>query len=248
MARAANKTIADYPSQVLGYLKNLELFSNVSDRELSCFQDVVQIRSYKKDKILYLQEEPAKYFYIIRTGWIKLFYTMHEGEEVIIDMLASGHMVGESAVFEDGRHTSSAQVIENVELLSIPASLLKEQICINPTLALNLLSSLSRHHRRHYGELSFNAMLGAPQRIGCFLLRLCSGHVDKDIVFHLPYDKTLIAKTLGMKGATFSRALNILRQKTGINIADRRVEIGSIERLTKFVYGSHATKYESEKM
>jgi len=51
MARAANKTIADYPSQVLGYLKNLELFSNVSDRELSCFQDVVQIRSYKKDKI-----------------------------------------------------------------------------------------------------------------------------------------------------------------------------------------------------
>jgi len=64
----------------------------------------------------------------------------------------------------------------------------------------------------------------------------------------LPYDKTLIAYTLGMKGATFSRALNTLREKTGVRISGTRIEIDSAEQLAKFVYGSLAAKYGSGKM
>ena len=107
---------------------------------------------------------------------------------------------------------------------------------------------MSQHHRRHYGALALNAMQSAPQRIGCFLLSLCPVDKERNIVFHLPYDKTLIADVLGMKGATFSRALNILRQKTGIRIRDTRVEIDSADELSKFVYGSQAAKYASGKM
>jgi CRP-like cAMP-binding protein len=91
-------------------------------------------------------------------------------------------------------------------------------------------------------------MQNAPQRIGCFLLRLCPPDKINDIVFHLPYDKTLIAQTLGMKGATFSRALNILRLKTDIRIRGTKVEIDSVERLVKFVYGQLSAKYVPEAM
>ena len=62
-------------------------------------------------------------------------------------------------------------------------------------------------------------------------------------VLQLPYDKTLIAYTLGMQGATFSRALNVLRQKTGLRLKGARVEIESVKRLAQFVYGPRATKY-----
>jgi CRP-like cAMP-binding protein len=96
---------------------------------------------------------------------------------------------------------------------------------------------MSRHHRRHYDEIALNATQNAPQRIGCFLLRLCPAGKKKGIVFHLPYDKALVAYTLGMKSATFSRALNILRQKTAIRIQGTCVEIDSVEQLVEFVYG-----------
>ncbi len=248
MAKTANKHTSEHSEQTFDCVRNTSLFSNLDDKDILCFQDAVQPHLYKKEKILYVQEDTADYFYIICSGWIKLFYTTQDGEEVIVDMLTSGHVVGESAIFEEGCHTSSAQVIEDVHLLSVPSRILKEQIRANPTLALNMLSSLSKHHRRHYGELSFNAMLSAPQRIGCFLIRLCPAGKDKKIVFHLPYDKTLIAKTLGMKGATFSRALNILRQKTGVHINDTRVEIDSVAELVKFVYGPLSAKYIPERM
>ncbi|MDR3425398.1 MAG: Crp/Fnr family transcriptional regulator [Alphaproteobacteria bacterium] len=217
-------------------LRDALLFSSLSDEELACFHNAAQFRSYKKGKILYLQDEPADFFYVIRNGWVKLFHTMPEGEEIIIDMLSYGSTVGESAVFEHGAHTSSAQVVEDVQLFSIPSALLKEQIKINPALALGMLSSLSQHYRKHYSEMALNAMQTAPQRIGCFLLRLCPESEGSAIVF-LPYDKNLIAYVLGMRGATFSRALNMLRQKAGIRIDGTRVEIDSVEQLTKFTYG-----------
>ena len=123
---------------------------------------------------------------------------------------------------------------------------MKEQIRLNPTLALSMLSSMSRHHRRHYGEIALNAMQTAPQRVGCFLLRLCPANQKKNVILQLPYDKTLIAYTLGMKGATLSRALNILRLKTGIRINGGNVEIDSVAKLAQYVYGPLATKYMPE--
>src|SRR5580698_8832230 len=130
-----------------GCLRGASLFSNLSDEEIAHFQDAAQSRAYKKGKILYVEDEPAEFFYVICGGWIKLFHTMPEGDEVIVDMLTTGHMVGESAIFEQGLHTSNAEIIEDVQLLCIPSRVLKEQINISPALAYNMLSSMFRHHR-----------------------------------------------------------------------------------------------------
>jgi len=246
--KPADEDTTGHRAKSPGCLRGASLFSNLSDEEIAHFQDTAQARSYKKGKILYVEDEPAEFFYVICGGWIKLFHTMPEGDEVIVDMLTTGHMVGESAIFELGRHTSSAQVIEDVQLLSISSNLLKERIRLSPPLALSMISSMFRHHRRHYGEIALNAMQNAPERIGSFLLRLCPAGKKKGVVFHLPYDKALIAYTLGMKGATFSRALNILRQKTGMRINGSCVEIDSVEQLAKFVYGSLAARYVPEKL
>jgi len=241
--RNATKQITDNPEYPLGSLKSSLLFANLPDEEIAYFQNAAQPRSYKKDKILYLQAEPAKNFYVICNGWIKLFHTLPEGEEVIVDMLTTGHIVGESAIFDHGCHTSSAQIVSAVQLLSIPLKVLKERISLSPKLAFNMLTSMSQHHRRHYGAIALNALQNAPQRIGCFFLSLCPEDKTKAAVFYLPYDKALVAKTLGMNNATFSRALNILRQKTGVRIKGERIEIDQVLRLVKFVYGDLAVKY-----
>ena len=235
-----------YRSSYLGCLRGALFFSGLSDKEISGFLDVAQSRAYRKGKLLYLEGEPAEFFYVVCSGWVKLFHTMPEGDEVTIDMLTTGHLAGEGSIFENGLHTSSAQVIEDVQVISIPLHTLKDQIRNSQTLALNMFSAMARHHRRHYGDMALNAMQTAPQRVGTFLLRLCPQDKKESIAFHLPYDKTLIAETLGMKGATFSRALNILRQKTGLRMKGTRVEIDSTKALIKFVYGPLATKYLSE--
>ena len=128
MIKIANSQSTGPPEHLLGCLRGASLFSNLSEKELACFNDAAHARSYKKGKTLYLEGENAESFYVICGGWIKLFHTLPEGEEIIVDMLTTGHMVGESAIFEHGRHTSNAEVIEDAQLLNIPARVLKEQI------------------------------------------------------------------------------------------------------------------------
>ncbi|MBY0427892.1 MAG: Crp/Fnr family transcriptional regulator, partial [Alphaproteobacteria bacterium] len=172
-----NPTLKTTPNLSLGrsgsllyYLKSIRLFSNLADDDIAPFQKAVQIRSYKKEKIVYLQEEDATFFYVIYSGWIKLFRTMPEGQEVIIGMLTTGHIFGDDAVFEPGLHACSAQVVVDVKLLKIPANVLKKYLLLNPSLALHLFTSISKQHRQHIATLAFDKMLSAPQRIGCFLL------------------------------------------------------------------------------
>src|ERR1700733_8209310 len=187
-SKNAAKQIGKNPEYSLGSLKGSLLFANLPDEEIAHFQNAARSYTYKKDKILYLQTEPAENFYMICSGWIKLFHTLPEGEEVIVDMLTTGHIVGESAIFDHGCYTSSAQVVSAVQLLSIPLNVLRVRINVSTKLAFNMLTSMSQHHRRHYGAIALNALQNAPQRIGCFFLSLCPDKT-KTAVFYLPYDK-----------------------------------------------------------
>jgi len=241
-AQDSDQQALELSKHFLECLKNNPLFVNLPAEDVGRFQQAAQTRVHKKNKMLYVEEDSADYFYIILNGWIKLFRTTKDGEEVIIDMLTTGHMFGENALFVADKHSCSAQVVEKCQIVSIPSKLLREQIMVSSALALNMLYSLSRHHQDHSCDLAFNVILSAPQRIGCFLLRLCPKVENDAVIVYLPYDKNLIAKTLGMREATFSRALHILRQKTSIQIDCGRVEISSVAQLTEYVYGPFAVQ------
>lgn len=224
----------------LDFFKETPLFSNLPPEDIACFADATHVKSYKKGHMLYLEGDSASNFYIVCAGWLKLFHTTEDGEDVIVAVLPEHSITGESAIFEQGRYAYNAQVVEAAQILSIPLALLKEQLKVNSKLAFNMLSAMVQYRRLHELQLEQHLLYSAPQRIGCFLLGLCPELKQKDgVKLDLPYDKTLIASLLGMKGATFSRALNILRDETGLHISGSRVTIDSMERLVRFVDGCY---------
>ncbi len=227
--------------QPFAFLKALTLFVGLSDQEIALFTDVAKVKTYKKGHTLYSEGDEAKFFYIIRDGWVKLFHVTEDGEEVNLGVITKGSMLGKSAIFENNIFNNNAQIVEAAEIVSIPLSLLKEQIQNNQKIAYNMLNSMVQHQREHEMQFEQYFLYSAPQRIGCFLLGLCPTLEQVDgVMLNLPYDKTLIASTLGMKGATFSRALNLLRTETGIQIEGTAVVIASMSRLLKFVDGCYS--------
>ena len=108
MTRIANKQSTGPPEHLLGCLRGASLFSNLSDKELACFNDAAHARSYKKGKVLYLEEENAESFYVICGGWIKLFHTLPEGEEVIAEV--------EDRAVRDAGILAAAQAAEHYEI------------------------------------------------------------------------------------------------------------------------------------
>ncbi len=240
MPTVKNQKISLAQSDILTYIKNLPLFAKLPTENIKKFSDAARIAQYKKGKILFVEDEKARFFYIILNGWVRLFHTTKDGEEINLAILTSGNAIGESALFDQGRYSSSAQIAENAQMLCFPLGILEEQLRTNQQMAFNMLRTMTQYQRRHALQMELYHLYSAPQRIGCFLLGLCPPREQVDgVKIDLPFDKSLIASPLGMKGATFSRALNILRQQTNIHIQGTRVTVDSIKRLLDFVNGCY---------
>ncbi len=209
-------------------IAKMPLFREASGNTIKALSSASQFLTLEKGEALFMQEDPADWLFVIRSGWVKLFRETMEGSEAVIDMATTGEMVGETAIFEDGLHSYCAAAAEKVSVLRLPASLLKKAVNEEQPVALALLASMSRHRKRQSREIESLTLQNASQRIGCFLLRHSNQLQQTSFDLKLPYDKSLIAARLGMKSETFSRALNKLRQETNIEVKGSIVSIPSI--------------------
>lgn len=187
-----------------------------------------------KGRTLFLTGDDARAYYLICSGWVKLYRETLDGDEAIIDILPAGHLFGESALFENDCHACSAAVIEDATILRLPLADLRQELAGNNALALAMLKAMNRYRHDQSMELEHRTLQNAPQRIGCFLLRLVNQRASGPILLHLPYDKTLLASRLGMQPETFSRALTKLRDETGIEIKGSAIRIESVGQLAGF--------------
>lgn len=215
-------------------LPHIPLFDACSEAFFSQIEQGASVQKHEKGKLLFLHGDEAQNFFVIKRGWVKLYRETLDGTQAVVDILPQGHIFGETAIFENDIYPYSAEVVEPTEIISYSLTLLKKEIENNNKLALNMLSSMARYRRQQEREIEHREIQNAPQRIGCFLLRLAPQNQEGAMTIHLPYDKTLVASRLGMQPETFSRALSKLKQQTGVRIKGASIELDSLDQLVSF--------------
>lgn len=224
-------------------LRATPLFESSSDALVrKLLKDSVSLKLARR-QILVLHDDPAERFFLIRTGWVKLFRETLEGSEAVIDILPVGHFFGDTAIFNDNSYPFSAEAAEPSEVISLPLAPLALEIEENPKFALKMLSSMARYRKQQDLELEHRALQNAPQRLGCFLLRLTRQDQSGPVTIHLPYDKTLVASRLGMKPETFSRALAKLRADMALKVKGSTIEIADIQTLAAYSCAACSTEF-----
>jgi CRP-like cAMP-binding protein len=229
--------------QIKNVFANTILFSNCDAKTIGNFIEQSSVLSFEKGQIIFVHGEPAPRFYIIINGWVKLFRETLEGTQAVVDIVTQGHIFGEGSIFYDDSYEYSAEVIENSKIITVPLSALKYEINSNPKIAVSMLSMLSKRRQDQDKELEHLVIQNAPQRIGCFLLRLVDQKKEGPATIDLPYDKTLLAARLGMKPETFSRALVKLKEETGMRVKGSSIELDDKQTLAKFVCGACSSNY-----
>jgi CRP-like cAMP-binding protein len=215
-------------------LKKIDLFKHCAE-DFFIKADTLDVeQKYPKGKVLFLHEDEADHFFVIRSGWVKLFRETLDGTQAVVDILTQGHIFGETAIFQENLYPYSAEVVEPAEIISLPLSLLKTEIEGNSKFAYDMLGSMARYRRQQDREIEHRDMQNAPQRIGCFLLRLTAQNEEGGVVIHLPYDKMLLASRLGMQPETFSRALKKLQHETGIEVKGATVKMNNLHQIVRY--------------
>lgn len=215
--------------------KSFPLFFGLSGEEKAALVQSGRRRHYANGENVFLYGDPIRNFYAVCEGAIQLFRETPDGHEMTVDVFIAGDAIGETEILQlSETHQFNALAIKDSLLMEFPVAWLKDNIKRNGTLALNLLSMLSRRNNIATLEAEHKATMSAAQQIACFLERLCILHDFDPHGFELPYSKTLIASRLGMELETFSRALTKIREH-GISVQGTRVAFNDIQKMEDFV-------------
>ncbi len=215
------------------FVLTLPLFKGLDEDALDNLMRNISIKEHNKGNLLLLEGEQPNRLYIILEGWVKIFKNNASGDETILQMLTSGDMVLESAVFLNAPYPLNAQISKKALILSLPAPIVREQVKTNNTLALNVLNGMSLHSQMMIQNVESVRLKSATERVGWFFLKLLLEQGRVPDMIELPYDKSLIASYLDMKPETFSRTLKKFRNR-GFEIRKDAVILPAVNALCGF--------------
>lgn len=215
------------------FLQSLPFFSGLPEADIDHLCQAASTRDFDKGQIIFLRGDDANTFFIVLSGWVKIYRDTHEGNEAILGLFTRTDTFGEAVVLDGADYPYSAQAVEKTKLVAIPANALKERAKNNPAILVRMMQTLSQHLNRMQLENEHLSQMSASQRVGCLLLQLSIGTEGTSRIVNFPYDKSLAAMKLGIKAETFSRALGQLK-KIGVTVKGDEIHIGDFNGLVQF--------------
>ena len=97
------------------YIKQSALFTGTSMDFVKKFMDICELSSHKKGEVLFRENDPADFFFILLNGRVKL--SIGEPQQVIYNAERNGEAFGWSSLIGGNVYSASAECLEPTKLL-----------------------------------------------------------------------------------------------------------------------------------
>ena len=191
-------------------LKDIKIFSTLSDEQIKKLENISIIRRFKKDEFLFIEGEIPKWFYVLLSGRIKIYKTSPKGKDVFVHEFLPISPVAKFANFGDTPFNGSAVFIEDSDVLMIDFKKFKKNFMGDANLCMEIIKSLSENFRLIQGMLHREISLGVEGKIALFISEY------QDSLSSKKYSQ--IAHMLNTTPETFSRVITKFKKNGYISI------------------------------
>ncbi|MEW5729943.1 MAG: cyclic nucleotide-binding domain-containing protein [Pseudomonadota bacterium] len=224
--------MSDLDKGVLLQLQFTPLFSGLMEADVRDLIEGAEVVTVDHEALLYQAGDLVERFYVVLDGHVELSVES-EGRRSVVEVARKGTVLGDAAMFGDGRFLMSARVLSSATLLAIPAASFRAKLETRFDILTHMLSTLSFRLRMMVRQIAELKLKTTAQRLGSFLLSMAEAETGRAVV-KFPYDKKLVADELGMKPESLSRALAKLA-KVGVDSRpDNTVVIADVDELREF--------------
>jgi len=213
-------------------LRTCSMFADVPAGDIDKIAGFAVDQSYVKGAYLFREGEPARGFFIVRSGAVCIHRAAADGTENVIHVFRRGSSFAEGTIGAHGGYPASARAVEESELFFIPSSDFLELLRSDAAIALRIIGSLSQHLRLLVNAIEDLQGRDVETRLMNWLLKRCPfprGAAEVELA--LDVTKTVLAAELGTRSETLSRALAKIRDAELIEVFGKRIRIPSPRRL-----------------
>ncbi len=211
-----------------GNFQEPDLFKGLSPEQCDQIIEDGKYRVLKPKGVLFHQGDPAKNFFLVNSGRLKLSKLNENGKEVIIRYIGTGEFTAAITCLQGWDYTVTAESVENSEVTGWNKAMVLKLMETYPAIAINLLGIILMRMddvQHRYLELCTERV---EQRIARSLLRLMRSagvKTQEGIHINLPLSRQNIADFSGTTLFTVSRTLSVWVKNGWISSGREKITI-----------------------
>lgn len=128
-------------------ISKIYLFSMLSKRDIKRIAKRAQHHSYRKGEVIIREGERDGRVFVLIEGEVEVVIGLGTPKEKILSRFGPDSCFGEMAVLDNYVRTASVVATRDTQALSLDQLNLREEIFKNPSIAIELIQSLSRRLR-----------------------------------------------------------------------------------------------------
>lgn len=213
----------------------------MAEADLEALAELALSRDFPRQNPIFWEGKEPQGFYLLVGGLVKLVKSSPDGKEYIIRLVQPGETFGEAVVFADSPYPATAIALEECQTLFFPKKAFLQQLAASPTLARNMLATMSRLLVHLTKQLEDVSLKEVSARLARYLLERCQethGRIDAGLSFALPTTKTHLASYLGTISETLSRTLARFKSVGAIEVEKGTITINDPALLQKMAKGT----------
>ena len=218
-------------------LAAVPLFKGLSEQQYDDLAMVVVDQEFARGRTIFSEGDDGVGFYVIISGQIKIYKLSPEGKEQILHVFGPGEPFAEAAVFAGSSYPAHAMALKTSRCFFIPRQAFRDLIEENPSLAMNMMASLSMRLKRFAHMIEDLSLKEVPGRLAAHLLYLDSEQGGNSDEVQLEIGKAHLASLLGTIPETLSRILTRMNKQGFIDSEGKTVRLLDREGLEDLADG-----------
>ena len=213
------------------FLKNIELFSSLTDEELQEVCKRVIVEEFKKSEVILHEEDANDYMYIILIGKVKVMQATEDGKEIILAIHRSDEFFGEISLIDGKTSPATVLATENSLIAIISKRDFYSLLSNQPKVFDKFLQILCSRLRESWKRIQILNFKNSSQRIKMLILMLSYDNGKKTpegMVLNIKLTHQNIADMTGLTRETVTRVLDRWQRSGEITILkDRFIRLNS---------------------
>jgi CRP-like cAMP-binding protein len=134
---------------IIAQLKKINWFIELPDEFFAALAQKVHKRTLNKDELLFNKGDKGDSLFVINAGRVKVFTSDEQGNEILLNQVGNGEIIGEMALLDYEPRSASIVALEETSFLELNREEFKEILKEYPDLALSIIRYLISRLRQN---------------------------------------------------------------------------------------------------
>lgn len=218
--------------ELMQELRRHPLFAGLDDGQISRLLQNTHTQELDDGQLLFTSQQPARHFFLVRAGSIRLFLSTPDGAEKVLHLVAPGETFAEAITFMEGqRYPVNASALGRTEVLAISNNTFRNILRESTDTCFRLMADLSTWLKRQLNDINALTLQNASLRFTNYLLQQAPPGRQFDVSIELAAPKHVIASRLSIQPESLSRILRNLQNAGLVRVEGNIIRIPDIHQL-----------------